>query len=141
MLKIKPPQILTQEELTHKMMSVYASGFFNYVDYQLKKERDGYQLLVRTKESSTVYVKAGGFYDANTNAAILLNTTFRNIILKGSKLSVDARVSSTPGIFFDYLIQTNTSRPNLGFKIDGKWNFFNGDYYENDNYTLLFNNI
>lgn len=132
LIKIKPPQILTQEELIEKLMGVYASGFFTYVDYRLLPEDGGYKLLVRTRESSTVHLKFGGFYDTNVNAAILINASFKNILLKGSHLSIDARISETPGVFLDYLIHTN-SRPNVGLRIDGKWNFYPGDYYENNN--------
>ena len=138
LLKIKPPQLLGQEELTNKLISVYASGFFTYVDYRLIPEEGGYKLSVRTKESSNVYLRVGGHYNNNINAAILLNTTVRNLLLKGSRLSADVRISETPGIFVDYLIHTNT-RPNVGFRIDGKWNFFPGDYYENNNLADGFN--
>lgn len=132
LLKIKPPQIVTQTELIEKLMGVYASGFFDYLDYRLLPEKDGFKLLVRTRESSTVSLRFGGHYDANINAAILVNASFKNLLLKGSHLSVDMRISETPGIFFDYLIHTS-SRPNVGLRIDGKWNFYPGDYYENGN--------
>lgn len=138
LIKIKPPEIVTQKKLTEKLMGVYASGFFTYVDYRLLPEGDGYKLLVRTRESSNVYLKFGGFYDTNVNAAILINTSFKNLLLKGSKLSIDMRISETPGIFFDYLIHTN-SRPNVGLRINGKWNFYPGDYYENTNLANGFN--
>jgi NTE family protein len=132
LIKIKPPEIVTQKQLIGKLTGVYASGFFTYVDYRLLPDGDGYQLFVRTKESSNVYLKFGGFYDTNVNTAILVNASFKNLLLKGSKLSVDFRISETPGIFFDYLIHTN-SRPNVGLRINGKWNFYPGDYYENNN--------
>lgn len=129
LLKIKPPHVLSQERLTEKLIGLYASGFFTYVDYRLLKEEDGYKLLVRTKHSSNIYLRTGGFYDSNINAAILLNGTFRNWLIKGSRLALDLRISETPGLFVDYLIHTNT-RPNFGLRINGKWNFYLGDYYE-----------
>jgi NTE family protein len=132
LIKIKPPQVLTQKQLIDKLTGVYASGFFTYVDYRLLPEGDGYKLLVRTRESSTVHLRFGGHYDTNVNSAILVNASIKNILLKGSHLSLDFRISETPGIFFDYLIHTNT-RPNVGLRIDGKWNFYPGDYYENTN--------
>jgi NTE family protein len=138
LIKIKPPEVLTQEELVEKLIGVYASGFFTYIDYRLLPEGDGYKLLVRTRESSNIYLKFGGFYDTNVNAAILINASFKNVLLKGSHLSIDMRISETPGIFFDYLIHTN-SRPNVGLRINGKWNFYPGDYYENTNLANGFN--
>lgn len=138
LIKIKPPEVVTHEELIEKLMGVYASGFFTYLDYRLLPEGDGYKLLVRTRESSTVHLKFGGFYDTNVNAAILINASFKNLLLKGSHLSLDMRISETPGIFLDYLIHTN-SRPNVGLRINGKWNFYPGDYYENNNLADGFN--
>ena len=138
LLKIKPPQEVSQEELTDKLIGLYASGFFTDINYRLIPKGDNYELLVKTKQSSNVYIKAGGFYDTNINAAILLNATVRNFLFKGARLSVDIRVSETPAIFVDYLIHTN-SRPNVGFRINGKWNFYPGDFYENHNLADGFN--
>ncbi len=131
LLKIKTPQVLTKKELTNKMMGLYASGFFDHVDYQLHPELDGYKLLLCAWKSPDVYLKFGGYYDSDINAAILLNGTVRNMLMKGSQLSVDLRVSETPALLLDYILHTN-SRPNVGFHLNGKWNFFPGEYYNNN---------
>ena len=130
-LKVKPPQVLTLDELNERIMGLYASGFFLHVDYRLIPLGDGYTLEVHAKKNNDFYISGGGYYDTDINAAILLNATARNFLIKGSRLSIDLRVSETPALLMEYLIQTET-RPNVGFLLDGQWNFFPGSYYENN---------
>ena len=131
LLKIKAPQILTKSELNDRIMGLYASGFFIRVDYRLLPLNDGYKLVIQGKKNNDIYLSAGGYYDTDINAAILLNLTFRNLLIKGSRLAVDLRISETPALLAEYLIQTET-RPNVGIRFDGKWNFYPGNFYEDN---------
>jgi len=83
-------------------------------------------------------LKAGGYYDTDINASILLNATIQNFLLLGSRLTLDLRISERPAALFDYLIQTNSSRPSIGFRIDGAWDFYPGDFYEDGNLVNSF---
>ena len=138
LLKIQPPETLTVQQVNDRIIQVYGSGFFSSIDYHLKPSGDGYELVIHSKKNSDVYLKAGGYYDTDINASILLNATIRNFLLLGSRLTLDLRVSERPAALFDYLIQTNSSRPSIGFRIDGAWDFYPGDLYENGNFVNSF---
>jgi len=138
LLKIQPPQTLSIQQLNDRLIQVYGSGFFSNIDYHLIPSGDGYELIVHSKKNSDVYLKAGGYYDTDINASILINATIRNLLLLGSRLTLDLRISERPAALFDYLIQTNSSRPSIGFRIDGAWDFYPGDLYENGNFVNSF---
>ena len=138
LLKIQPPETLTVQQLNDRIIQVYGSGFFSSIDYHLKRSGTGYELVIHSKKNSDIYLKAGGYYDTDINASILINATIRNFLLLGSRLTLDLRVSERPAALFDYLIQTNSSRPSIGFRIDGAWDFYPGDLYENGNFVNSF---
>ena len=138
LLKIQPPQTLTIKQINERIIQVYGSGFFSSIDYHLKASGNGYELVIHSKKNSDVYLKAGGYYDTDINASILVNATIRNFLVLGSRLTLDLRISERPAALFDYLIQTNSSRPSLGFRIDGAWDFFPADLYENGNLVNSF---
>jgi len=91
---------------------------------------DGYTLAVNAKESEGKSLKLGINFDSDFDAAILLNTTFRNVGLRGSKLSLDLRFSKNPAFIAEYLVYTKT-RPNIGFNLTGLANFYPGLLYNN----------
>ena len=138
LLKIQPPETLTVQQLNNRITQVYGSGFFSSIDYHLKRSGEGYELIIHSKKNSDVYLKAGGYYDTDINASILINATIRNLLLSGSRLTLDLRVSERPAALFDYLIQTNSNRPSIGFRINGAWDFYPGDLYENGNFVNSF---
>ncbi len=59
-----------------------------------------------------------------------MNTTLRNLLGKGSRLSVDARLSENPGIKLDYFIQTGWQRPALGFQTVVQYDRLDVDSYD-----------
>ncbi len=95
---------------------LYATRFFDRILYRFEPVDEGYRLIITVTERKTTFLKAGFNYDTDQGAAILLNTTFRNVMGKGSKLSFDARLSENPGVKLDYFIQTGWRRPALGFQ-------------------------
>lgn len=139
LLQIKLPDVLPLEKLNEKFSRVAASGFYKKVDYRLLYLGDGYTLVVQAKKSGGKQLKLGANYDSDFNGALLLNATFRNLGLKGSKMSADMRISQYPALIFEYLVYTKT-RPNLGLKLTGLGNFFPGSFYENNQLYQEFNN-
>jgi len=74
-------------------------------------------------------------YDSDLKAALLMNATFRNRGLNGSKLSVDFKLSEFPLLLANYQVYT-TSQPNFGIHLEGKLNHFPLDFYNDDGGVL-----
>jgi NTE family protein len=126
-LGFNPPARLTPDELMTAIERVYASGFFERVTYEINTGNDGgITLIIRVEEMSGTFLKVGLSYDSDMSASVLLNMTLRNLAGKGSKLSLDARLSQYPGVLLSYYIHTGLRRPGVGFGVKAHY----------DNYTI-----
>ncbi len=112
-LGLKVPGKLSYEDIESAIDRVYGTMFFERVDYRLEPDPPGEKLVIRVKESTTNWFRLGIHYDSDANAALLLNTTFRNIAGEGSKLSIDLNLSENPMMETSYFIQTGI-RPGIG---------------------------
>lgn len=112
-LGLKTPAMMSYEDIESAIDRVYGTMFFERVEYRLEPDPPGERLVVRVKESTTNWFKVGIHYDSDSNAALLLNTTFRNIAGEGSKLSIDLNLSENPMMETSYIIQTGL-RPGIG---------------------------
>jgi len=127
--KFKTPSTVSLKELEEQLKTVYTSRFFKRIDYRLlKADEDSYILSIRAEEQSGNFLKASANYDSDFGGGILLNATFRNTLIRRSKFSVDLRVSEKPAILGEYLLYTPT-RPNIGIRFSGGYNFFRGLFF------------
>jgi NTE family protein len=130
-LKIKTPSYLSQQELSEAIKRLYGLGFFDTIFYDFEKDNvqelrdkkkgrvlevaaeedtveDTYVLFIRVKEQSLNTFRFGFNYTSYTNAAVLLNTTFRNMALANSRLSLDFNLSKYPAFKGQYYFYTTT---------------------------------
>lgn len=129
---LKTPKRVSLKTLNEHLKTVYSSRFFKKIDYRLLPAYgDSYILSIRAVEQSGNFLKASANYDSDYGGGILLNATFRNTLFRRSKFSVDLRVSEKPSILGEYLIYTPT-RPNVGIRATGGYNFFTGLFFNNN---------
>ncbi len=128
----KTPNRVSLKGLNEHLKTVYSSRFFKKIDYRLlPADGDSYILSIRAVEQSGNFLKASANYDSDYGGGILLNLTVRNTLLRRSKFSVDLRVSEKPSILGEYVIYTPT-RPNVGIRASGGFNFFTGLFFNNN---------
>lgn len=124
-LGFTPPARVAPDDLMEAIDRVYASGFFQRVTYEINTAEDGgIILIIRVEELSGTFLKVGLSYDSDMSAAVLLNMTLRNLAGKGSKVSLDARLSQYPGAVLAYYIQTGLRKPGLGFGVKAHYDNF-----------------
>ncbi len=117
-LNINPPAMVTGDRLVEAIDRVYASGFFQRVTYEIEPGKgDDVTLIIRVIEMSGIFLKVGLSYDSDMSAAVLLNMTIRNLAGKGSKVSIDARLSQYPGVVLSYFIHSGLRKPGIGFGV------------------------
>ncbi|MBI9058926.1 MAG: patatin-like phospholipase family protein [Labilibaculum sp.] len=107
---------ISLSELKNGINRIYGSRYFNHVDFQLKGEEEK-TLLLRVKERTTKRFNVGLHYDSDNNAAVLLNTTFRNKLRSGSRLSFDLKLSENPRFKTTYTID-NGIKPGLNLEAE-----------------------
>lgn len=112
-LQIESPSELTLTELEKKIATVFGTQFFNKVTYRLEPLNEGAKIIVEVVERNTDYFKVGIHYDSNFKTALLLNGTFRNLMIPGSKLTLDLALGEN--IALNGLFYLNTGWNNNKF--------------------------
>ena len=92
---------------------LYSSFYFEKVSYELQKTDLGVRLNLKVKENSDGSIRFGLHYDSNNKSAILLNTTFRNLLFDGSKFAVNGSVGDNP-FFKTEFFKNNGWKPGFG---------------------------
>ncbi|MFW6327919.1 MAG: patatin-like phospholipase family protein [Bacteroidota bacterium] len=105
-LRLSPPAKITVDNLEQAIERIYGTLFFDMVTYKLEPLDEGVKLIIRVKEKTTNLFRVGAHYDSDFNANLLLNTTFRNLLLKGTKLTMDFLLGENPRFHGEYLIHT-----------------------------------
>ncbi|MBN2597203.1 patatin-like phospholipase family protein [Labilibaculum sp.] len=95
---------------------VYGSRYFDRVDFHMKGTEEK-TLLISVKERTTKRFNVGLHYDSDNNAAVLLNTTFRNKLKSGSRLSFDLKLAENPRFKTTYTID-NGLKPGLNVEAE-----------------------
>lgn len=154
-LRIPIPSKISIHELEGAIERIYGTLFFNMVTYKLVPlHNDEVKLIIRVNEKETDLFRVGAHYDSDFSASLLLNTTLRNVLGKGTKFTFDVKLGDLPGIKTTYLIHTgwkptnnifinNAYRlgwlPDIGLSAQSnKFEIFtynNGDKIGNYNYT------
>lgn len=105
-LQIEIPSDLSLTDLENKIAAVFGTQFFNKITYRLEPLSEGAKIILEVAERNTNYFKVGIHYDSNFKTALLLNSTFRNLLVPGSKLSLDLALGEN--VAFNGLLYLNT---------------------------------
>ena len=107
---------ISLDKLTIAIDRVYASQYFDMVTYKLEPKYDGIRLVVRLVEKDYGLVRMGIHYDDDFQASLLFNADFRNLLINGTKLSVDIGLGQNPRFSLLYYLNRG-SWPNVGMSL------------------------
>jgi NTE family protein len=120
----------TAEDIVRAVERGYSSLYFEKIAWQLSTlERGGSRLNINIEEKTGGIFRVGLHYDSNYKSAILLNTTFRNVLLDGSKFSANISLGENPYLNLNYF-KNNGWKP--GFGINSELNNFDVYIYNNE---------
>jgi outer membrane protein assembly factor BamA len=91
---LKFPAEVDVDDIEKGIDLVYGSGFFERVGYRLDGYPDSTVVHLRVVEKSQNLFRVGLRFDTRTKGSVRINTTFRNLLLHGSTLNLDARFAS-----------------------------------------------
>lgn len=106
-LDVKKDGWVRYKEIREGVERIYASGFFEKVDFILKNKDSGVTLIINVKEKKHDFIGIGFNYNDDTETNVFLNFTFLNPIQKGSKLRLTGRLSEDPSFTLDYTVKTD----------------------------------
>ena len=111
---------VTIDEINNTVENIYASNYFNRIVYELQPEEDGARLIINVEEKTGGQLRFGFYYDIDYKATLFLNTTFHNLLLKDSKMSLTFGLGRSPEFEFLYFLDKGTI-PAPGVKLSGQW--------------------
>lgn len=122
-LQVKPRTWVRMADLKEGILRAYGSGFFESINYSFLPDEDGANLLIEVNEGGQGIMGAGIHYDSDYKVALLLNATFKNFLIKGSRLFIDAGFGENPKASVYYLVD-RAEKPGFGIK----YTYFNLDF-------------
>ena len=127
-LRIKENAWTDINKIDDAITQIYGSRYFERVIYKLQPLPEGSLLTIIVLEKSTSVFRFGIHYDTDLKATMLLNTTFRNLVFQGSKVSIDARLGENKGFRWNEFIHTGW-KPGFGLGWDVYYDQFTFNLY------------
>lgn len=112
-LQLNEEQWVKPDEIERAIQRLYSSLYFEKVTYKLVERDDGAGLIIDAEEAEGGEFRLGVHYDTNYRSAILLNATFRNLLIDGSKLSSSLALGENP-YFEATFFKNNGWKPGFG---------------------------
>lgn len=104
MLEFEPGMSISPEIMEEKVSQLYSSQFIDQVTYRIiPSDTYYYHLHINIKENRTDEFKVGLRYESSTQASILGEATFRNLLHAGSVNRFEARLGERIHFISDYL--------------------------------------
>jgi NTE family protein len=152
-LRLDIPDKVSVKDLNEAIERAYGTQFFEKVTYKLQPAGVGssVKLYIRVVEKTSEVLRFSARYDSQFKTQILLNGTFRNKLIKGSKLSIDLLLGESPRFRTEYRINTGWKYPeaikilkaknlgwfpDMGFQFDSRTYDFYG--YNKDTLTSTY---
>lgn len=106
-IKLDIPGNYTIRDIENAVELLYGTRFFSKVEYSLEQNPDsGLVLTFDLNEIDYDLLRVGGKYDSDYKATLFVNSTFRNLLLKGSRLTLDFRLGEISRIKAAYTIHS-----------------------------------
>jgi NTE family protein len=121
-LGIKEKSTISVSNLEKAITHLYGTGFFTKILYELKDTEEGKTLIIDVTESPDGKLRVALQYDRETGVALLLNLTYRNLLLNGSRIILEGELSENPILDINYLKY---------FGEGHKWGFSTGYFMRN----------
>lgn len=117
-LKLDTTSFITQKEIEQAIIRLRGSDYFSSIYYKTIFENGKTVLHLDVVEKTNRQFKLGVNYNTISQASVLLTYVSKNLLAKGSRLQLTAKVGQEPYIFSDYLID-NGWKPGLGIRVFG----------------------
>jgi len=134
-LGIKPMTWVHLDDVNESMKRAYGSGFFELINYYFVPNELGAGLVFEITESSSGLFGVGIHYDSDYKVGLLLNATFKNVWIKGSKLFTDINLGENPQVKGLFLVDRGNK---VGFGLHASGLNLELNIYDKDNLGDVF---
>ena len=97
-------QIYTVQDIINGLNQLYGTRFFDkiYLNFYSDTNGKGSEISLKAHESAKSVIKSGVHYDTDDAAGILLNGTFRNLLLLNSRTVLSLDLAENPKGHFNF---------------------------------------
>ena len=138
-LHLDVPSEIDLEEIEDGIEKIYGTRFFESVYYKFDFSGDQNVLVVKVQEQPYNFFKFSFNYNNYLKSALLLNSTFRNALGKGSRLLAEVRLSENPAFRAHYQINS-LWKPAIGYTSQFVYNNFKAYNVDNSGYLANISN-
>lgn len=118
------------DELDKGVKRAYGSGFFELINYYFIPNEQGAELVFEITEASSGTFGLGVHYDSDYKVGLLLNASFKNVGIKGSKSFFDLNLGENPRLQGLFIVDRGTR---FGYGLDASGLNLKLNIYENEN--------
>jgi NTE family protein len=90
-------------EIEEAISLIYGIRHFNKVAYQLLPDSDSTELVIRVEEAASGHLNLAAHYDSENLVGINASLIYRNLLLKGSRILLEADIAPKPRWDLNYL--------------------------------------
>ena len=116
-LGVRPPALVTVDELERAVNRLYSSGFFTDLSYRFEETPLGRKLVIVVRENSGILLNTGLRYDTHWGPSLLLNASARNIFGHASQFEFDLLLGDRKKLTGEYSLHTGIER-SVGIRAD-----------------------
>jgi NTE family protein len=115
---------ITPSNIETAINNAFSSLYFTKVSYEVQKiENDktpnSVRIIIHVAEKEGGMLRVGLNYNSDFRSSIILNTTFRNLLFDGSKLSVNLSLGENPKLLASFF-KNNGEKPGFGADLEGQ---------------------
>ena len=131
-LGIESDSWITVEDLQDGIDNLYGTLYFTKILYEFHSQENGEELTIEVAEAPEGQIKGALQYDLETEISLLVNVTYRNLLLNNSRIILEGEISNSPIFDVNYLKY-------FGFRQNQS--FLTGYYHRNIGIPLIENGM
>jgi len=127
-LRIQPGSWISIDQLEFGIDNLYGTRYFTKILYEFHDRNEGKQLIIDVGEAPNGQIKGALQYDLETEISLLVNLTYRNLLIKNSRIILEGEISNNPLVDFNYLKYFGDGQ---------RYSLITGYYYRNTEVPLV----
>ncbi|MGW8315898.1 MAG: patatin-like phospholipase family protein [Bacteroidales bacterium] len=102
-LGIEGDSWITIDALQDGLDNLFGTLYFTRIQYEFRSKEEGKELVIEVAEAPEGQIKGALQYDLETEISLLLNVTYRNLLLANSRIILEGEISNSPTFDLNYL--------------------------------------
>ena len=117
-LAIDTTGFVSQKDVENAIIRLRGSEYFTSIFYEIKHKNYNTILSIDVQEKTSRQFKVGVNFNTISKASVLLTYVSKNLLAKGSRLQLSAKIGQNPMFFGDFFID-NGWKPGFGISVLG----------------------